>query len=151
MIRLVAALLLLAWAGAAHAVSDPREMLPDAQQEARAEAIGSRLRCLVCQNESIEDSAADLARELRAIVRQRVAAGDTDRQVVDWMVARYGNFVRLVPPFDAATALLWATPALALAIGFGAVFLLRRRTAPPRPLDPEEEQRLRGLLSGTNP
>ena len=72
-------------------------MLPDRAQEQRAEAIGQQLRCLVCQNESVEDSDADLARDLRRIVRQRVVAGDSDQQVIDWMVARYGNFVRLQP------------------------------------------------------
>jgi cytochrome c-type biogenesis protein CcmH len=87
----------------AHAVSDPGELLPDRQQELRAEAIGHQLRCLVCQNESVEESNADLARDLRHIVRQRVVAGDSDRQVVNWMVERYGDFVRLRPPFNAVT------------------------------------------------
>ena len=91
---LLAALLLapLAWA-----VSDPAEMLPDPAQEQRAEKIGSQLRCLVCQNESIEESNADLAKDLRHLVRQRVAAGDTNPQVIAWVVSRYGNFVRLKP------------------------------------------------------
>ncbi len=79
----------------ARAISDPAEMLANPAQEARAEQIGRQLRCLVCQNESIEDSGADLARDLRGIVRQRVAAGDTDSQITAWMVARYGEFVRL--------------------------------------------------------
>ncbi len=123
-------------------------MLPDPQQEARAEAIGSQLRCLVCQNESIEDSGADLARDLRGIVRQRVAAGDTDQKVIDWMVARYGNFVRLKPPFTPGTALLWATPVLGLLVGGLAAWWGRRRSlemgAPP-PLSPDEQARLREL------
>ena len=129
------------------AISDPREMLPDARQEARAEAVGSQLRCLVCQNESIEDSNADLARDLRAIVRKRVSAGDTDPQIMAWMVARYGNFVRLRPPLSPATVLLWATPVLALLVGAGAALLGRRTTsgAPPAPLSEGEQARLAEL------
>jgi cytochrome c-type biogenesis protein CcmH len=96
----------------AYAVSDPAELLPDHTQEQRAEALGHQLRCLVCQNESVEESNADLARDLRRIIRQRVVAGDSDQQVIDWMVARYGNFVRLRPPFNATgTADRRGTPA----------------------------------------
>ena len=84
-------------------MSDPAELLPDRAQEQRAEALGHQLRCLVCQNESVEESNADLARDLRRIIRQRVVAGDSDQQVTDWMVARYGDFVRLRPPFNAVT------------------------------------------------
>ena len=123
-------------------------MLPDPQQEARAEAIGSQLRCLVCQNESIEDSGADLARDLRGVVRQRVAAGDSDDKVIAWMVARYGNFVRLKPPFTAGTALLWATPVLGLLIGGLAAWWGRRRALEigvPAPLSADEQARLREL------
>ncbi len=124
-----AALLFAAFlcAPAAWAISDPAEALPDPTAEARAVTIGRGLRCLVCQNESIEDSGADLARDLRAIVRQRVAAGETDRQVTEWVVARYGDFVRLRPPFNATTALLWASPLLALSIG-GCIVLAGRRS-----------------------
>ena len=139
-------LLALLLATPAHAISDPAEMLPDAGLEARAEQIGRQLRCLVCQNESIEDSGADLARDLRRIVRQRVAAGDDEAAVTAWMVQRYGNFVRLRPPFDATTALLWATPGLALLGGLGAAWAARRRKpAPPAPLSEEERQRLSRL------
>ncbi len=140
--------LLLAASGPALAISDPSEALPNAQQEARAVAIGQQLRCLVCQNESIEDSGADLARDLRRIVRQQVVAGRTDRQVIAWLVARYGNFVRLSPPLDAATLVLWFSPLIALLAGFGAVLLTRRRTPPPPPppLDPAEQGRLDRLL-----
>lgn len=132
----------------AFAISDPAEALPDARQEARAVAIGQQLRCLVCQNESIEDSGADLARDLRRIVRQQVAAGKTDRQVTAWLVARYGNFVRLRPPFEWSTVLLWGSPVLALAVGAGAVLASRsRRTVPPAaPLSPSEQARLQSLL-----
>ena len=144
--RLLAAfLLLLALAGPALAISDPAEMLPNPQQEQRAEAIGRQLRCLVCQNESIEDSGADLARDLRAVVRQQVAAGRTDRQVTDWMVARYGNFVRLRPPLDAFTLLLWFSPVVALLAGFGAALLARRPRKPPAPLSEAEQARLAEL------
>ena len=137
---------LLLLAGPAGAVSDPREMLPDPAQESRAQAIGRQLRCLVCQNESIEDSHADLARDLRGIVRTRLAAGESDGQVVEWVVARYGDFVRLRPPFNAATALLWASPALALLLGVGAAFVARRRPAPlAQPLTEAERARLAHL------
>ncbi|MGO2957693.1 MAG: cytochrome c-type biogenesis protein [Acetobacter sp.] len=131
------------------AVDDPSEMLPDAKQEARAEAIGSQLRCLVCQNESIEDSSAGLARDLRRVVREHVAKGETDRQVMDWMVERYGNFIRLSPPLSAGTLLLWGMPALALSIGLAlAFFAYRRRAASPKappPLSDEEKARLAKL------
>ena len=145
-IGLMVALLGLSLAGPALAISDPKEMLPDPQLEARAEAVGSQLRCLVCQNESIEESNADLAHDLRAIVRQRIVAGDTNQQVIDWMVARYGVFVRLKPPLTLSTALLWATPVLGLLIGGVAAWLGRRRmAAPPAPLNAAEQARLREL------
>jgi len=148
MIRLALALVaFLLLAGPAFAISDPSEALPNPQQEARAVAIGRQLRCLVCQNESIEDSGADLARDLRHIVRQQVAEGKTNRQVIDWLVARYGNFVRLRPPFEPSTYLLWGSPVLALAAGAGVAFFARRSrpTAPP-PLSAAEQQRLRQIL-----
>ena len=142
----IAALLLLI-AGPALAVSDPREMLSDRQQEVRAEAIGHQLRCLVCQNESVEDSDADLARDLRRIIRNRVKAGDSDQQVIDWMAARYGDFVRLRPPLDAETLLLWLAPVLALGSCALAVLLSRlRRTAMIAPLTSEERGRLAKLI-----
>ena len=144
--RALAFAMVLAAALPAHAISDPAEMLPDAAQEDRAEQIGRQLRCLVCQNESIEDSGADLARDLRAIVRQRVGAGDTDGQVTAWMVARYGDFVRLRPPFTWVTAVLWLSPLLALSAGVGAALLGRRRTpAGPVPLDDSETSRIAEL------
>jgi cytochrome c-type biogenesis protein CcmH len=132
--------------GPALAVDNPRELLPNPEQESRAEAIGHELRCLVCQNESIEDSSADLARDLRKIVRQQVSAGKNDRQVVAWMVARYGDFVRLKPPLDAQTLLLWGSPLIALAAGAATVLVTRRRpAAAPAPLTEEELRRLAGL------
>ncbi|GAB0118294.1 cytochrome c-type biogenesis protein [Acidisoma sp. 7E03] len=135
--------------GSARAVSDPAEMLPNPAEEARAEAIGQQLRCLVCQNESIEASDADLARDIRALIRQQVAAGRTNPQIIAAMVQRYGDFILLRPPFDALTALLWATPVLALLLGAAAVLLgLRRRRGegPPAPLSPAERARLEQLL-----
>lgn len=133
----------------AFAVSNPAEMLPDPAQEARAEQIGRQLRCMVCQNESVEESDADLARDFRRIIRNRVRAGETDQQIMDWMVARYGEFIRLRPPFSALTFLLWGAPALAAGIGAGAVILgRRRRPEPPEPLSDAERQRL-AKLSGS--
>ncbi|HET6184920.1 MAG TPA: cytochrome c-type biogenesis protein [Acetobacteraceae bacterium] len=154
--RLFAALvlLLLALAPAARAVSDPAEMLPNPAEERRAEALGEQLRCLVCQNESIEQSDADLAKDLRRIIRQRIAAGESDRQIMDWMVARYGNFVRLDPPFDAMTLVLWGAPVLALGGGLGVALLLRRRgPAPPPqpPLTDAERMRLAELTEAGPP
>jgi len=139
-------LLLLLLAGPAWAISDPAEMLRDPAQEARAEQIGSQLRCLVCQNESIEDSGADLARDLRGIVRQRVAVGDSDDKVVAWMVARYGDFVRLSPPLNALTLLLWFSPVVALMAGALAVVrTARNRSSGPAPLTDAERTRLAEL------
>ncbi len=132
----------------AYAISDPAEMLANPAQEARAEQIGRQLRCLVCQNESIEDSGAPLARDLRGIVRERVVAGDTDSQITAWMVARYGEFVRLRPPFNALTAVLWLSPLLAVVIGLGFAWAARRnRPGVPAPLTDTERRRLADLTS----
>ena len=130
----------------AWAISDPAEMLPNRVQEDRAEAIGRQLRCLVCQNESIEDSNADLARDLRRLVRVQVAAGASDDQATAWVVARYGDFVRLRPPFNAETVLLWGSPVLAVLVGGVVVALSRRRRAVgPTPLTEAEMDRLHKL------
>jgi len=146
-VRLAIVFLLLA--GPAYAVSDPAEMLPDPAMEARAEQIGHQLRCLVCQNESIEDSNADLAKDLRGKVRARIAAGDSDDAATSWVVARYGDFVRLRPPFTAATAILWGSPVLAVLAGLGFALAARRRApAPLAPLTEAERQRL-DSLTGT--
>ena len=131
----------------AFGVSDPAEMLTDRAKEQRAEALGQQLRCLVCQNESIEGSNADLARDLRRIIRERIVAGESDAQVIEWMVARYGNFVRLRPPFNGTTLALWGAPGMALLVGLAAVLIAyRRRPAPPAPLTDAERQRLADLL-----
>lgn len=132
------------------ALDDPSEKLSDPVQEKRAEAIGAQLRCLVCQNESIEDSSAELARDLRHVVRQRVAAGESDPQIMAWMTQRYGEFIRLRPGLSAATLLLWAMPALALMAGLVAAALMMRRRALPagmgETLNAAEQRRLAQLL-----
>ena len=138
---MVAAALSPAWA-----ISDPAEMMTNPAQEVRAEQVGRQLRCLVCQNESIEDSNADLAKDLRKLVRQRIGAGDTDQQATEWVVARYGDFVRLRPPFTWVTAALWGSPVIAIGVALIAVLVLRRR--PPTaaaPLSPAERARLAQL------
>ena len=147
MIRALFVLLLLS--GPALAVGNPADMLPDPAQEARAREIGRELRCLVCQNESIEDSNADLARDLRLLVRERITAGDSDAQVIGFLRERYGDFVLLRPPFTAATAALWFSPALVLLGGVLTIWLVRRRgnaaPAAAAPLSAEEQARLAAL------
>ena len=122
----------------------------DRGTHARAMAIAEQLRCLVCQNQTIADSNADLAVDLRRQVREQIAAGRSDREILEFMTARYGDFVLYRPPFKATTALLWVGPALLLAIG--AVMLARlvreRRAAEPDPLTPEERVRANRLLNG---
>jgi cytochrome c-type biogenesis protein CcmH len=144
----VAALLLLV-ALAAPAV-EPRERLADPAQEARARSISSQLRCLVCQNESIDDSGADLAHDIRVFVRERLTAGDTNAQAMQAIVSRYGSFVLLKPPVEPATYLLWYGPPLLLAAGLaGTLIWLKRRPSSPAdiaPLNPEESRRLEGLM-----
>jgi cytochrome c-type biogenesis protein CcmH len=132
----------------AHAVR-PDEMLSDPALEARARDIGKELRCLVCRNQSIDDSEADLAHDLRVLVRERLTAGDSDAQVIDYVRARYGDFVLLRPPFEVSTWLLWGGPALILLIGgLGIARYLRRRSAvtEPPPLSADEERRLADML-----
>ena len=144
MIRLAFVFFLLA--APAWAISDPAEMMANPALETRAENVGRQLRCLVCQNESIEDSNADLAKDLRKLVRQRIGGGDTDQQATDWVVARYGDFVRLRPPFTWVTAALWGSPVIALGVALTAVFTLRRRpTVAVSPLTPAERARLAQL------
>nr|WP_255569239.1 cytochrome c-type biogenesis protein [Neoroseomonas alba] len=128
------------------AVGRPEDRLADPVLESRAETIGRELRCMVCQNQSIEDSDADLARDLRRLVRERVAAGDSDAAVVDFIHDRYGDYVLLKPPFNAVTALLWAMPIIALGGGLIAIFARRRRSAAePAPLTEAERRRLAEL------
>jgi cytochrome c-type biogenesis protein CcmH len=148
-VNLRAFLLLFLLAIPALAVT-PRERLDDPALEARAREISQELRCLVCQNQSIDDSNADLARDLRVVVRERLAAGDSDQQVLDWIVARYGDFVLLRPPVKPVTWPMWFAPLAVLGLGALAVALYfrRQRGAPaaPPPLSPEERRRLEGLL-----
>lgn len=137
------ALLVLAAVLCMGAAIDPAEQLPDAGQEARARAIFRDVRCLVCQNESIDDSEADLARDLRRIVREQVAAGRSDGEIRAYLVERYGEFVLFRPPFSVANALLWSTPVLLVLVGAGAwALLLRRREPAAALLTAEEEARL---------
>jgi cytochrome c-type biogenesis protein CcmH len=147
---LVGALALaLIGAPSAHAVQ-PDEIMPDPAKEARARDLSRELRCMVCQNQSIDDSDAPLARDLRLLVRERLKAGDSDSQVINFLVSRYGEFVLLKPRFAAHTALLWAVPALVLIAGaILAAFTFRRRAlpaAPPPGLTAEEAERVQKLL-----
>jgi len=152
--RLVATIGFVAWVGAAHAVQ-PDEVMTDPAQEARARNLSRELRCMVCQNQSIDDSEASLARDLRLLVRERIRAGDSDGQVIDYLVARYGDFVLLKPPFKPETLLLWLLPPLALLGGGIAVWAQARRrkaaasTGPEAgaTLTAEEESRLASLVS----
>lgn len=144
---LLTLMLLFAPLGAV-ALDSPQERLEDPVLEQRAEHLGSQLRCLVCQNESIEDSSAGLARDLRRAVREQVKAGRSDQQIMNWMTQRYGNFIRLKPVFDLQTALLWTMPLLALIIGlFSAWRIWRRPHTDVQPLSEEEKERLRALLN----
>ena len=121
----------------------PDEILSDPKLETRARTLSKELRCMVCQNQSIDDSDAPLARDLRVLVRERLQEGDTDQQVIDFLTARYGEFVLLRPRFSAHTALLWLTPAVAVLMGGLAIALFARRRAAPEPvLTPDEEARL---------
>jgi len=131
------------------AVSDPAEMLRDPAQEERARGIGRELRCMVCQNQSIEDSDAELARDLRRIVREQVTAGRSDADILGYLHARYGDFVLLRPPVKPGTYLLWATPVIALGLGLALIFAMRRRQGtapvPPPELSAAERARLRSI------
>lgn len=156
--RLLSAVLLpalLLAAPAARAVL-PDEILPDVALEHRARDISKELRCLVCQNQSIDDSNAPLARDLRVIIRERLVKGDSDQQVMAFVTDRYGDFVLLKPPFKASTWALWlAGPLFLLLGGYGAARFLRTRAATAAngdpqfeaPLSEEENRRLAALLS----
>jgi cytochrome c-type biogenesis protein CcmH len=125
--RLVfAAVLAIVLGGSSVRAVEPSERLPDPGLEARARALSQELRCLVCQNQSIDESNADLAHDLRVLLRQRLAAGDSDRQILDYVTTRYGMFVLLDPPFAPVTWLLWLGPPV-LIVGVGGVLLLRAR------------------------
>ena len=143
--------LLLAALPSLAATGRPEDRLADPTLESRAEAIGRDLRCMVCQNQSIEDSDADLARDLRRIVRERVSAGDSDAAVVTYVHDRYGDFVLLRPPFNPVTALLWGMPLIAFGGGVLVILARRRRMAAavePAPLTEAERNRLAELERG---
>jgi cytochrome c-type biogenesis protein CcmH len=147
---LQAALLMVALSSVARAV-EPDEMLTDPALEARARALSQGLRCLVCQNESIDDSGAPLAHDIRVLVRERIKAGDTDKQVIDFLVARYGEFVLLKPPLSWHTAALWGLPPGILLTGIAIMIIMaRRRSSLPASgaLTPAEEARIEELLRG---
>ena len=145
----------LASAPGAQSATSPDEMLSDPAQEQRARALGRELRCLVCQNQSIDDSDADLARDLRRLVRERIEAGDSDREIIAYLAARYGDFILLRPPVTPATLALWLAPAIILAIAGGAlaIYLRRRRdeSGAPAPLGPEERARVEVLTRRGEP
>ncbi|MBS9719905.1 cytochrome c-type biogenesis protein CcmH [Tianweitania sp. BSSL-BM11] len=126
----------------------PDEVLADKELEARARTISAELRCLVCQNQSIDDSDADLAKDLRIIVRERLTAGDDDEEVMNYVVARYGEFVLLKPRFTLRTALLWGAPLLILLVGATVLFMNRRQqtTDASAELSSDERKRLDAIL-----
>ena len=146
----IAVVALVAGCPAAHAVQ-PDEIMSDPVKEARARDLSRELRCMVCQNQSIDDSEAPLAKDLRVLVRERLTQGDSDRQVLDFLVSRYGEFVLLKPPFELHTLLLWGVSPVVLLIGIFALLMMARRrttvTAPPPALSEAERQRLSTLVS----
>src|SRR5262249_39506777 len=135
----------------------PDEVMADPAKEARARVLSRELRCMVCQNQSIDDSEAPLARDLRLLVRERIAAGDNDAQVIDFLVARYGEFVLLKPRFERQTLALWLVPPLLLTWGaFGLWLYTRRRSTAGadtanQPLTADEKARLSALIEGDAP
>lgn len=146
LIALLAALL----APAAALAVQPDEILKDSALEARARDLSRGLRCMVCQNQSIDDSDAPLARDLRLLVRERLTKGDSDSQVLDFLVARYGEFVLLKPPLELHTLLLWGLPPVALLAGMLALVVLARRrkaaSVEPPALSGEEQRRMAALV-----
>jgi len=159
LIVILAVLLLAAFAAPAAYAVQPDEIMTDPAKEARARELSRELRCMVCQNQSIDDSDAPLARDLRLLVRERIAGGDSDNQVIDFLVARYGEFVLLKPRLSPHTLLLWLLPPLALAGGGLALwFYSRRRANAGSAADPsllhlteDEEARLQRLLAAEAP
>jgi cytochrome c-type biogenesis protein CcmH len=128
----------------------PDEMLKEPALEQRARALSQELRCMVCQNQSIDDSDAPLAKDLRLLVRERLVKGDSDRQVLDFLVDRYGAFVLLKPPLEISTLLLWGVPPVTLLAGIIALIVMARRRKAivlvPAGLSSDERQRLRKLV-----
>jgi cytochrome c-type biogenesis protein CcmH len=126
----------------------PDELLKDPAQEARARAISAELRCMVCQNQSIDDSDAALAKDLRTLVREQISAGKSDKEILDFVVDRYGEYVLLKPRLESGTILLWATPFAVLVIAAAALLLVRRKsqTLPEQPLTEAERKALQKAL-----
>jgi cytochrome c-type biogenesis protein CcmH len=138
-------LLVTAVAGAVQ----PDEVMKAPALEARARTLSAELRCLVCQNQSIDDSDAPLAGDIRRLIRERIGQGESNDAVRAFLVSRYGNFILLKPPFEFSTALLWLSGPLTLALGALGVYLARRRApSPPPPLSAEEEKRLAEIAGG---
>ena len=136
--------------------TEPDEILADPAREARARAITRELRCVVCQNQSVDDSEAPLAKDIRTIVRERIVAGDTDAEVRDFVVSRYGQYVLLRPPFGIDTALIWVGPFLLFGVALlvATIYLRRARTAGNNAsgaLSEDEERRVEALLKDDNP
>jgi cytochrome c-type biogenesis protein CcmH len=154
-LKVVAFLALLALAPGAAAPAfavQPDEILSDAKLEQRARTISAGLRCLVCQNQSIDDSDATLAKDLRVLVREHLQAGDSDEQIRAYLVARYGNFILLKPPFGWDTALLWISPFVLLALGAAAILGFsrnKRAEKPTAPLSADEDEKLKSLLGSS--
>lgn len=148
-LRVICAVLLLASSFVPALAYEPDEVLKDVKLEARARDLSTVLRCLVCQNQSIDDSDAPLARDLRLIIRERLTKGDTNPQVLDFVVARYGEFVLLKPRFAPHTWALWLTAPILLLIGAIGLFMRQRKQAhatPPPPLTKAEKTKLKKLL-----
>lgn len=148
---LLALVLLVSLPGFAAAVVSPDELLDDPALEQRARDLSAGLRCMVCQNQSIDDSDAELARDLRILVRERLVAGDTNEEVIDYVVSRYGEFVLLQPRFSARNIMLWGTPIIVLLGGGLLAFTALRRRSTNRVaasgLTPDEEAALQRALS----
>jgi cytochrome c-type biogenesis protein CcmH len=145
--RLLAAFLLVVAVAMPALAVEPDEILSDPALEARARALSAGFRCLVCQNQSVDDSDAPLARDLRLLIRERLKAGNSDAEVKAYVVSRYGDFVLLRPPFDARTLLLWLSPFILLLAGLFFLATRRRAALPHEPLTEDESRRVRDLLS----
>lgn len=149
---LLLSLLLIGLAPLPALAVNPDEMLKDPALEQRARELSAQLRCMVCQNQSIDDSNAELAKDLRLLVRERISKGDSDQQVIDYLVSRYGEFVLLKPRFTEKTLALWIMPAALFVVGLVAIFFYSRRSRRSSTDEPlltdEEKARLEKMLSG---
>ena len=152
LIRFALCFLMLALVSGPALAVQPDEVMKDPALEARARALSEELRCLVCQNQSIDDSDAPLARDIRILIRSRIAQGESNDAVRAYLVSRYGDFILLKPPFKPETLLLWLSPALVLGAGLAAALFARRRAPRATPaLSAEEEARLAALTGGEAP